>query len=405
MEPFFKRPHDPITAIQVDADATPDASTVLDTTPPPLPGDASILRGAGAGPGDEARRRLEAHYQSILAERLIRHPVAYRFPRELGRGRQGVVFLGLRQGARGCVTRHAIKVFNPAIYPNARRYWMDMERIAAQTSKLQLVKNPSLVAQDIYEEANGVGYLQMEVVDGISLRELLDGIHLQQVRARSTDEEWGRFTDVIFRMEDGKIRIQPGIALYILRQVLRGLETLHEMGFIHSDIKPANIMIDRLGYVKLIDYGRAALINEKSSMLLGTPAYMAPETQRERRCLPQSDIYSLGLVGLEMLRGERLFAPDNINDEEQLRVKGELVGRLYDILPQHVRDNAQFLVLLQRFVDPNPAQRFPDAEEAEVGSEGLSLLHKQLTLAGKDTEYGRELENYLAKVVNPLGPG
>jgi len=70
-----------------------------------------------------------------------------------------------------------------------------------------------------------------------------------------------------------------------------------------------------------------------------------------------------------------------------------------------VRHNAQFLILLQRFLEPNPAGRFADAEEAEVGSNGLSMLHKQLTLAGKDTEYGRELENYLSKIVNPLGPG
>ncbi len=74
------------------------------------------------------------------------------------------------------------------------------------------------------------------------------------------------------------------------------------------------------------------------------------------------------------------------------------------MLPDHVRYNAQFLLLLQRFLDPNPGGRFTTAEEAEIGSDGLAMLHKQLTLAGKDTEYGRELEDYLAKIVNPLGP-
>ena len=84
--------------------------------------------------------------------------------------------------------------------------------------------------------------------------------------------------------------------------------------------------------------------------------------------------------------------------------KRELPGRLYDLLPEHVRQNAQFLLLLQRLLDPNVAGRFATAEEAEVGSTGLAMLHKQLTLAGKDTDYGRELENYLSKIVNPLGP-
>jgi len=283
--------------------------------------DASILRDLAPGSpgGGIGSQQLAANYRAILAERAIYYPVAYRFPRELGRGRQGIVYLGLRQGARGCVTRHAIKIFDPSIYSSAKKYWTDMGRIAAQTSKLQLVQNPSLVAPEIYEESNGIGYLQMEVVDGLSLRELLDGSHMEQVRARSTDEEWARFNDVIFRQENGKIMIQPGIALYILRQVLRGLETLHEMGFIHSDVKPANIMIDRLGYVKLIDYGRAMLANEKITLLLGTPVYMAPEAHEERVARTYSDIYSLGLVGLEMLRGERLFPLEISSSEEERR--------------------------------------------------------------------------------------
>ena len=396
---------DKTTALEVVPGVSPDDTTVAD---PSSAGEPSILRdlapravpGAGAG-----SRQLAANYRAILAARAIYYPVAYRFPRELGRGRQGIVYLGLRQGARGCVTRHAIKLFDPAIYGSAKKYWTDMGRIAAQTSKLQLVKNPALVAPDIYEESNGIGYIQMEVVDGISLRELLDGAHLDQVRARSSEAEWRRFTDVIFRQENGKLMIQPGIALYILRQVLRGLETLHEMGFIHSDVKPANIMIDRLGYVKLIDYGRATLVDEKITLLLGTPVYMAPETHEERIARTRSDIYSLGLVGLEMLRGERLFSPEIAQSEaELLKAKQALPGRLYDILPDHVRKNAQFLILLQRFLEPNPAARYATAEEAEIGENGLSMLHKQLTLAGKDTEYGRELENYLSKIVNPLGP-
>ncbi len=396
---------DQTTALEVVPGASFDAPTATSeatTTEPSILRDLVPDRPPVTGAGS---RQLVANYRAILAARTIYYPVAYRFPRELGRGRQGIVFLGLRQGARGCVTRHAIKLFDPSIYGNAKKYWTDMGRIAAQTSKLQLVKNPALVAPDIYEESNGIGYIQMEVVDGISLRELMDGTHLEQARARSTDEEWRRFTDVIFRLENGKIMIQPGIALYILRQVLRGLETLHEMGFIHSDVKPANIMIDRLGYVKLIDYGRAMVVDEKITILLGTPVYMAPEVHKERVARSYSDLYSLGLVGLEMLRGERLFPPTVVRSEaELLQAKLELPKRLFDILPDHVRNNAQFLVLLQRFLEPNPAGRFASAEEAEIGGTGLAMLHKQLTLAGKDTEYGRELENYLSKVVNPLGP-
>lgn len=360
---------------------------------------------SGAGLSDlfgRGSRQLVANYQAIVNARAIYYPVAYRFLNELGRGRQGIVFLGLRQGARGCVTQHAIKLFDPGIYSSAKKYWTDMGRIAAQTSKLQLVRSPNLVTPEIYEESNGVGYVQMEVVNGVSLRYLLDAEHLEHVRARCTREEWARFTDVIFRVEKNKVRIQPGVALYIMRQMLRGLETLHEMGFVHSDVKPANIMIDRLGYVKLVDYGRAVVANEKVTILLGTPLYMAPETHRREPSLVQSDIYSVGLVGLEMLRGAPLVDPAKASEADLLNYKTQLPEQLPDLLPDYVRQNAQFVVLLQRFLEPDPKRRYPSAEEAEVGSQGLLLVHKQLALLGKDTEYGRELENYLAKLVSPL---
>jgi serine/threonine protein kinase len=363
-------------------------------------GEPTTLMAADGGM-DSGIRHLAEHFQAIVKAQAIFYPVAYRFPRELGRGRQGIVFLGLRQGARGCVARHAVKLFDPMIYPTTEKYWTDMGRIAAQTAKLQLVKNPSLVAPDIYEENNGIGYVQMEVVDGVSLRYLLDGAHLELVKARSTKEEWARFTDVIFRVERGKVRIQPGVALYIMRQVLRGIEALHAAGFVHSDIKPANIMIDRQGYVRLIDYGRAVVINERVTILFGTPLYMAPEIHRREASMIQSDIYGVGLIGLEMLRGDTGLK-DDLEERALLEAKEKLPGRLLTLLPEYIRQNAQFVVLLQRFLDPDPRRRYADAAEAEVGSEGLLQVHRQLVQLGKDAEYGRELEDYLAKLPFPV---
>ena len=362
-------------------------------------GEATVLMTEPAQ--DSGVKHLCEHYKAIVDAKAIFYPVAYSFPRELGRGRQGIVYLGLRQGARGCVARHAVKLFDPSIYPTTEKYWTDMGRIAAQTSKLQLVKNPSLVAPDIYEENNGIGYVQMEVVDGVSLRYLLDGAHLALVKARSTKEEWARFTDVIFRFERGRVRIQPGVALYIMRQILRGIEALHDAGFVHSDIKPANIMIDRQGYVRLIDYGRAVVINERVTILFGTPLYMAPEIHRREASMIQSDIYGVGLVGLEMLRGDTGIKGD-LDEAELLDAKEKLSGRLLTLLPEYVRQNAQFVVLLQRFLDSDPRRRYANATEAEVGSEGLLQVHRQLVQLGKDAEYGRELETYLAKLPFPV---
>lgn len=345
--------------------------------------------------------QLVANYRAITQARAIYYPVAYRFIKELGRGRQGIVFLGLRQGARGSITRHAIKVFDPGIYPNAKKYWTDMGRIAAQTSKLQTLKSPNLVAPDIYEEYNGIGYVQMERVDGLGLRYMLDGAHIERTRRRSTAEEWSTFTDALFRLENKRLSVQPGIAIYIMRRVLRALESLHDLGFVHCDVKPSNIMIDRLGYVRLIDFGRANIINEKLSFLLGTPLFMAPEMHRREYALVQSDIYAVGLVGLEMLRGEPLMGPRGVTEADLLNFKLSLCDRLPQLLPEHVRRNQEFVQAMRRFLDPDPRKRFQSAQEAESGPGGLILVHKQLALLGKDTEYGRELESYLAKLVDP----
>jgi len=351
-----------------------------------------------AGRGIE---QLIANYNAIIQARAIYYPVAYQFDRELGRGRQGIVFLCHRYGARGCLTRHAIKLFDPSIYRTVKRYWTDMGRLAAQITRLQSLSAPNLVGRDVYEENNGIGYVQMEAIDGLDLQHLLYGNHFDQVKARSSPSEWARFTDVIFRIEEGKVRIQPGVALYIMRQVLRGIEALHDTGYIHGDVKPSNIMCDKLGYVKLVDYGRATLVNEPITFLLGSPAYMAPEIHRRERYYIQSDLYSTGLVGIELLRGEALADYSRMNEAALLEFKMQLPKRLPALLPPHVRRNADFVALLMKFVDPDPARRFASAQEAESGSGGLALLHKQLTILGKDSEYDRDLESYLAKLYAP----
>ncbi len=345
------------------------------------------------------RATLIDNYHAIIRQAAIYYPVAYQFVRPLGHGRQGVVFLGIRQGARGCLTRHAIKLFDPTIYPTSEKYWTDMGRIAMQTSRLQVVRSPNLVARDVYEETNGIGYLQMEPVDGVDLRLLLDGSHLATVRARCTAAEWARFTDVIFREENGRVCVQPGIAVYILRMILRGLEALHDTRFVHGDVKPGNLMVDRLGYVKLVDFGRAVMAQERYGFLLGTPLYMAPEVHRREPADIRSDLYSAGLVGIEMLRGVPLADPARTSDEELLRLKLDLAHRLPELLPPYVRRNTTFVRALRRLIEPNPAARFISAGDAESGPEGLLLVHKQLAITGQDTEYGRELENYLGKLI------
>jgi serine/threonine-protein kinase len=369
-------------------------------------GVGSALEGDGLAPGGApalrmSMDRLRRNYSSILRGKAIYYPVAYQFLRRLGKGRQGEVFLGLRQGARGCITEHAIKVMNPQIYRSPEEYWTDMGRIASQISQLQRVQSPYLVSSHAYEETYGIGYVEMEAIDGVDLGFVLDRKHLRLAMKRSTPAEWSKFTGVLFRLEGERMRFQPGLAVYVVRGVLRGLERLHANNFLHSDVKPANVMMDRLGYIKLVDFGRAVVVGEKMSFLLGSPLYMAPEIHRRQEGGPTSDLYSVGLLTLELLRGQRLLPDGPVDEEKLLQAKLNLPERLEELLPPDVRVNHQLTAILRRLVDPDPAKRFPTAAEAEAGQTGLGLIEKQLVQAGLDAEYDRDLSAYFAKFVDP----
>ncbi len=366
---------------------TDNQATVLDSSLPPKSADPEL-------------QRLIRSYHAIIRDRAIRYPIPYHFESELGKGRQGIVFLATRQGGRGCLTRHAIKLHDPGIYSSAEKYWTDMGRLASQVSKLQPVHSDNLVSRETYDETNGIGYLQMAAIDGIDLQYLLGGTHLAIARSQSTDEEWQGFMQKLFLVNDGKFMLQPGVALYILRKVLLGLMVLHEAGYLHADIKPSNIMIDRMGSVKLVDFGRAVEIGERISILLGSPIYMAPETHRLEAGLIQSDIFSTGLVGLEMLRGESLHECEDMNDQELLQFKLDIQRRVEDMLPPPIRQSKRLVKGLRRFLDQNPDQRYGSAREAEESYYRLRGIYREMGL-NADAEYDRELLKYLEKLSAP----
>lgn len=360
---------------------------------------ASDISGVSANPKlRKDRDRLIENFETILQEQVIYYPVCYRFAEEIGRGRQGVVFKANRQGGRGCLTRHAIKIFDPSIYSTPTLYWTDMGRIASQISVMQTLRSPNLVSMETYDEVNGIGYLQMELINGVDLRYLLTGKRMDQVQQCSSPDEWELWSKSIFRREDDILAIQPGVAIYVMRMMLKGLETLHLAGFIHSDIKPSNVMIDQFGYVKIIDYGRAVKPREKVSILLGSPLYMAPENHRREPATEQSDIYGVGMVGLEMLRGQPLVDARFMTEEDLYNFKMTLSERLTELLATHVAENEEFVNVLRQFIDPDPAKRYRDVVSAETEEAGLRIVHKQISAVGMDVDYSRVMGNYMNRL-------
>jgi serine/threonine-protein kinase len=115
----------------------------------------------------------------------------------------------------------------------------------------------------------------------------------------------------------------PARVAYLLRQACGSLKEAHELGLVHRDIKPHNLMLCRLGgeldMVKVLDFGlvkdttaRDARALTKSMRILGTPLYMSPERIRDASAAdPRDDIYALGAVGYLLLTGRPVFESDS----------------------------------------------------------------------------------------------
>jgi serine/threonine protein kinase/tetratricopeptide (TPR) repeat protein len=117
------------------------------------------------------------------------------------------------------------------------------------------------------------------------------------------------------RLAEGPL--SPGQATDIAVQIAQGLVHAHEFGIVHRDVKPSNIFLTKGGLAKLLDFGVARHeldLQSTGTLLVGTPAYMAPEQLRNLRDLDgRTDAWALGVVYYEMLTGRRAFPADDIH--------------------------------------------------------------------------------------------
>jgi serine/threonine-protein kinase len=206
------------------------------------------------------------------------------------------------------------------------------------------LNHPNIVTVYDFGEADGVAYLAMELVEGTDLRE---------------------------RLKDSKGEGLPAIdAVDIAQQIAEGLGYAHERGIVHRDIKPGNIMLQRRGQAKIMDFGlaRMRVADHKTStgMVLGTPKYMSPEQVAGQPVDQRSDVFSLGIVLHEMLTGTRLFAGEDTPQimHNVVHVEHEPPSRIKPELPSML----DFVVA--RALKKDPVVRYQDAYElsADLGN-------------------------------------
>lgn len=194
--------------------------------------------------------------------------------------------------------------------------------------------NPSIITiYDINKLADGRYYMAMEFVPGGDL-------------ARHKGELF-----------------EPQRALEIIRQIAGALSVVHAKGLIHRDIKPANILFRNDGTAVLTDFGIAKDTQIDSELThfgvaVGSPAYSSPEQTQCQRLDARSDIYSLGLILLEMLIGTNPYRGNNYTQTVLNQVQMPV-----PVLPPRL---AMFQALLERMLTKDPAQRLPDCKALQA---------------------------------------
>jgi serine/threonine-protein kinase len=161
-----------------------------------------------------------------------------------------------------------------------------LRRFKNEARAAGLLNHPNIVT--IYDagEHEGIFYIAMEFIEGITLHALL-----AERRVLPTDE-----------------------IIQFSEQICRGLDYAHSNGIVHRDIKPANLMITANGTVKIMDFGIAKAGGgvTNTGQVLGTPNYMSPEQVKGKTLDGRSDFFSFGVILYEMITGEKPFVGQNV---------------------------------------------------------------------------------------------
>ncbi|MBS2022700.1 MAG: protein kinase, partial [Deltaproteobacteria bacterium] len=271
----------------------------------------------------------------------------YRIERELGSGGMGRV-LSAHDEKLG--RRVAIKVLTGA--HDAGR----LARFSQEARAAGALEHPNVVAVYDLGEHEGAPFLVTELLDGATLREVVN-----------------------------KGPLEPEIARKLAVQLARGLEAAHARGVVHRDLKPENLFLTRDGRLKILDFGLAKLTGPTeeprgpgltaTGAIFGTPGYLAPEQAKGLSSDSRADIFAVGAVLYELLSGRRAFPGSTLVEAGHAALTQEP--------PPYGRAIPQDLArIVARCLEKDPAKRFADGAELVKALERVELA----VLAGMDAQ-------------------
>jgi serine/threonine protein kinase len=246
----------------------------------------------------------------------------------------------------------AIKVLPERLSQDRER----LNRFEREAKAVAALSHPNILSIHDFGEVGGVTFAVTELLEGSTLREILDAGGVPQRKA-----------------------------IEYASQIARGLAAAHDRGVVHRDLKPNNIMVTRDGRVKILDFGLAKLTHAAMSeaptvapssepetgagVILGTVGYMSPEQVRGQPADHRSDIFSFGAMLYELVTGERAFARDTAAETMTAILKDD---------PPKLADSGTLFMpaglerVTRHCLEKNPGERFQSAHDLAFALDAIS---------------------------------